>query len=91
MKLEDECGESFYAERLPEVARELEKEFGPGKGKGKKTDANMPTITVVENQGALCVFHNSPDGKPMFVNPEGEPVHAELPEDQAEAAPRHLH
>jgi hypothetical protein len=30
-------------------------------------------------------------GAPLYPNPEGEPVHAELPEDQAEAAPRHLH
>jgi len=26
-----------------------------------------------------------------YPNPEGEPVHAELPEEQAETAPRHLH
>lgn len=30
-------------------------------------------------------------GAPLFPNAEGEPVHAELPEEQAEAAPRHLH
>lgn len=30
-------------------------------------------------------------GAPLYPNPEGEPVHAELPEDQAEATPRHLH
>jgi hypothetical protein len=30
-------------------------------------------------------------GAPLYPNPEGEPVHAELPEEQAEAAPRHLH
>lgn len=28
---------------------------------------------------------------PLYPNPEGEPVHAELPEDQIEALPRHLH
>ncbi len=30
-------------------------------------------------------------GAPLYPNPEGEPSHAELPEEQAEAAPRHLH
>lgn len=30
-------------------------------------------------------------GAPLYPNPEGEPVHAEMPEEQAEAAPRHLH
>lgn len=30
-------------------------------------------------------------GAPLYPNPEGEPVHAELPEEQSEAAPRHLH
>lgn len=30
-------------------------------------------------------------GTPLYPNPEGESSHAELPEDQAEAAPRHLH
>ena len=30
-------------------------------------------------------------GAPLYPNAEGEPVHAELPEEQAESAPRHLH
>lgn len=30
-------------------------------------------------------------GAPLYPNPEGEPVHAELPEEQTETAPRHLH
>ncbi len=30
-------------------------------------------------------------GAPLYPNPEGEPSHAELPEEQADAAPRHLH
>jgi hypothetical protein len=30
-------------------------------------------------------------GAPLYPNPEGEPVHAELPEDQAATVPRHLH
>lgn len=30
-------------------------------------------------------------GAPLYPNPEGEPAHAELPEDKADATPRHLH
>jgi len=30
-------------------------------------------------------------GAPMYPSPDGEAVHAELPEDSAEAVPRHLH
>jgi uncharacterized protein YuzB (UPF0349 family) len=30
-------------------------------------------------------------GAPLYPNPEGEPVHAELPEQEEEAVPRHLH
>lgn len=30
-------------------------------------------------------------GAPLYPNPEGEPVHAELPEQEEEAMPRHLH
>ena len=30
-------------------------------------------------------------GAPLYPNPEGESVHAELPEEQAATAPRHLH
>jgi hypothetical protein len=30
-------------------------------------------------------------GAPLFPNPEGEPAHAEMPEEQGEPMPRHLH
>ncbi|MCX7896344.1 MAG: DUF2863 family protein [Rhodocyclaceae bacterium] len=30
-------------------------------------------------------------GAPLYPNPEGEPVHAELPEAETDAVPRHLH
>ena len=45
----------------------------------------------------VCLDHRFPMeycddcGAPLYPNPDGEPSHAELPEDQAEAAPRHLH
>ena len=30
-------------------------------------------------------------GAPLYPNAEGEPIHAELPEEPSESAPRHLH
>ena len=30
-------------------------------------------------------------GAPLYPNPEGEPVHAEIPEEQVASAPQHLH
>jgi len=30
-------------------------------------------------------------GAPLYPNADGEPSHAEMPEEQAESAPRHLH
>lgn len=46
---------------------------------------------------AWCWTTNSPMeycddcGAPMYPSPEGEAVHAELPEEQAEQMPKHLH
>lgn len=62
----DERGESFYAERLPEVVKEFSERFG----------THQPTARIVvrPDQGALCIFHFTPDGEPRFKNPEGEPL-----------------
>ena len=30
-------------------------------------------------------------GAPLYPNPDGEPMHAELPEQEEESVPRHLH
>jgi len=70
LTVNDERGESFYAERLPEVVKELQDQCGDN-FVGPEGETH---IRVVEDQGALCVFHNKPDGKPMFVNPDGDPV-----------------
>jgi len=73
LRVEDECGESFYADQLPSLVAGLEKKFAPKKQKKTKT-GKKPNIAVVEDQGALCVFQNTPDGKPMFANPDGDPL-----------------
>lgn len=67
-------------------------------------DENMDTPAHIEAllretgiQQILQIDHRLPVeycddcGSPLYPNPEGEPEHAELPEDQTESAPRHLH
>lgn len=35
---------------------------------------DVPRLRVEISDGALCVFHETPSGEPMFKNPEGKPV-----------------
>lgn len=51
----------------------------------------MGVVNVIQIDHRLPVEYCDDCGSPLYPNPEGEPVHAEIPEDQLEAAPRHLH
>lgn len=64
--------------------------------------AEMPALieSVLREAGlreVLILDHRFPleycddCGAPLYPNPEGEPVHAELPEQEEDFAPRHLH
>jgi hypothetical protein len=52
-------------------------------------EAGVKDVQVLEDRFPLEYCDDC--GAPLYPNPEGEPVHAELPEEQAESAPRHLH
>ncbi|MBI4985648.1 MAG: DUF2863 family protein [Rhodocyclales bacterium] len=52
-------------------------------------EAGMKTVVALDERFPLEYCDDC--GAPLYPNPEGEPVHAELPEEQAESAPRHLH
>jgi hypothetical protein len=52
-------------------------------------DIGVGEITVLDHR--LPLEYCDDCGTPLYPNLEGESVHAELPEDQANAAPRHLH
>lgn len=52
-------------------------------------EAGMRDIVALDERFPLEYCDDC--GAPLYPNPEGEPVHAELPEEQAESAPRHLH
>lgn len=64
------------------------------------TDAPAQIETVLREAGVaeiLALDHRFPMeycedcGAPLYPNPDGEPSHAELPEEQGDSAPRHLH
>lgn len=70
----DERGESFYNTRLPGVVADLERQFGTADAFPRpRPGASEPHITVIESDGALCVFHWLASGEPMFKSPEGKP------------------
>jgi arginyl-tRNA synthetase len=69
---DDERGESFYAERLAPLVRELETNFGPDASPKHRDDRLR--IRVEESDGALCIFHTDASGEPRFRNQEGEPL-----------------
>jgi hypothetical protein len=52
-------------------------------------EAGISEIIALEHRFPLEYCDDC--GAPLYPNPDGEPSHAELPEEQAEAAPRHLH
>ena len=87
LRQDDERGESFYAERLSGVVAEMERSYGGGtgapspsldepRGLSPRSDqaGDLPHIRVEVSDGALCVFHETPSGDPMFKNPDGKPV-----------------
>lgn len=52
-------------------------------------DCGVSEITILDHRYPLEYCDDC--GAPYYPSPEGEVVHAELPEDQSEQAPRHLH
>lgn len=52
-------------------------------------EAGVANVLVLDHRFPLEYCDDC--GAPLYPNPEGEPVHAELPEEQGESAPRHLH
>ena len=52
-------------------------------------DAGIQEIRILDQR--LPLEYCDDCGAPMYPNPDGEPTHAELPEETVSAAPRHLH
>ncbi|HOJ73169.1 MAG TPA: arginine--tRNA ligase [Phycisphaerae bacterium] len=69
---EDERGESFYADRLPQVVGDFEQAgvitAPPGLFPGGAV------LRVEVSQGALVIFFENAAGEPLFKSPEGKPL-----------------
>ena len=61
----------------------------PGQIEAVLRDAGIREVLVLDHRFPLEYCDDC--GAPLYPNPEGEPVHAELPEQEEEAIPRHLH
>lgn len=61
----------------------------PGQIESVLREAGLRDVLVLDHRFPLEYCDDC--GAPLYPNPEGEPVHAELPEQEEEAAPRHLH
>ncbi len=73
----------------PLLDNEDENHEAPAQIEAALREAGVSNVLMLEQRFPLEFCDDC--GAPLYPNPEGEPVHAELPEDQAEAAPRHLH
>jgi hypothetical protein len=61
----------------------------PGQIEACLKDSGVTRIEHLDNRYPLEYCDDC--GAPMYPSPEGEAVHAELPEDKAEQLPKHLH
>jgi len=67
LRLEDERGESFYADQLAPLVADLQR---------RQAFAAPPalppaTVTIKESDGAVCAFFTGPNGEPVFAKPDG--------------------
>lgn len=61
----------------------------PGQIEGILREIGLRDVVILDHRFPLEYCDDC--GAPLYPNPDGEPVHAELPEAEEEAAPRHLH
>lgn len=61
----------------------------PGQIEAVLREAGVREVLVLDHRFPLEYCDDC--GAPLYPNPDGEPVHAELPEQEEEALPRHLH
>ena len=73
----------------PLLENEDENNDAPTQIEATLREAGITSVLVLEQRFPLEFCDDC--GAPLYPNPEGEPMHAELPEEHAESAPRHLH
>jgi arginyl-tRNA synthetase len=70
LRPEDVRGESSYRDRLAETVEELRRSVHAREPSLER----VGRIAVEDSQGAVVVFQFSPEGQPLFLNKEGEPL-----------------
>jgi hypothetical protein len=73
----------------PLLEHEDESNDAPNQIEATLREAGIVSVLLLDQRFPLEFCDDC--GAPLYPNPDGEPVHAELPEEQAETAPRHLH
>ena len=73
----------------PLLEHEDENHEAPAQIEATLREAGVSSVLMLDQRFPLEFCDDC--GAPLYPNPEGEPVHAELPEEHAESAPRHLH
>ena len=82
-------GELVYGAVWPLLDGESETSDSAGQIEAVLQEIGVGEVIVLDHR--LPLEYCDDCGAPLYPNPEGESVHAELPEEQAGAAPRHLH
>jgi len=84
-----EAAEVVHGVVWPLLENEDEAAELPGQIESVLRDAGVREVLVLDHRFPLEYCDDC--GAPLYPNPEGEPVHAELPEQEDESMPRHLH
>lgn len=85
----DEATEVVHGVVWPLLENEDEAAELPGQIEAVLREAGVREVVVLDHRFPLEYCDDC--GAPLYPNPDGEPVHAELPEQEEEALPRHLH
>lgn len=84
-----EAAEVVHGVVWPMLENEDEAAELPGQIEAVLREAGVREVLILDHRFPLEYCDDC--GAPLYPNPEGEPVHAELPEQEEEAMPRHLH
>lgn len=84
-----EAPEVVHGVVWPLLENEEEAAETPAQIEAVLNEAGVHEVLILDHRFPLEYCDDC--GAPLYPNPEGEPVHAELPEQEEEAVPRHLH
>lgn len=85
----EDAAEVVHGVVWPLLENEDEAAELPGQIEAVLREAGVHEVLVLDHRFPLEYCDDC--GAPLYPNPDGEPVHAELPEQEEEALPRHLH